>query len=83
MSAEIKLCKDCKWYEFDGWHDTSYCKNKCTFKEEKVIDFVAGDYVKRLKVNAWRAREFGACGVEGKYFERRPTLLERVKGWLK
>ena len=81
--SEIKLCKDCKWYEFDGWHDSSYCKNKNTFKEEQLIDFVVGDYVKRAKVHAWRAREFGTCGIEAKYFERKPTLLERVKGWLK
>ena len=81
--AEIKLCSDCRHYEFDGWRDTSTCGNKNTFKEERHIDFVGGNYSKIKKEPAWRAREFGSCGHDAKYWERKPTLLERVKGWLK
>ena len=73
---EIKLCKDCKYSKFSFFWMGYVCKK--TLGEQDCIG------VKYVPCSIERKKEYElvSCGSKAKYFERKPTLLERVKGWL-
>ena len=78
--SEIKLCKDCKHRRFS----LSRSKGKCAIVFLQIYEQFGG-----LSTPCSVARKdlkgLVTCGSAGKYWEKKPikpTLLERVKGWL-
>ena len=65
----MKLCKDCKWYDYGA----------CTVhgKRKSVIDgkerWLNPEAMRRLDVD-------GACGIEAKHFEPKPKPWWKVWG---
>ena len=73
LDVEIKLCKDCKYRRFSFLCIMHLCTRALPNDASTKPCFLEReeDY------------ESFACGASAKYFERKQTLLERVKGWLK
>jgi hypothetical protein len=73
----MKLCKDCKHSKRDftfGWQF-----GKC-MREPPAVDPVDGKQ-KKTGLYCSTQREFPhLCGPEAKYFEQKPTLVERLEG---
>lgn len=77
MSDNPKLCCDCRYYRpFDVFPPS--CAHE---RAMGPVDLVDGSRARSLCMTMRAPAE--RCGVDGKLFERRPTLRERVGGWLR
>ena len=76
--TQVKFCKDCRWFEGIEGLETGYCllsyeifKNPINGKIEKIYQY---NFIER---------DFGKCGPEAKYFEKRLSWWERLKEKMK
>ena len=63
---EPKLCKDCKY------HDRSFCTNPDILTKSLVTGRVVIRSCSTLRLSS-------KCGNQAKYFEPKPTLLQKIK----